>query len=179
TVVQAPKLVAIGIDNVTTSLSMPECVAMASALVKMDLANLEMYTVPGVGRYIPYGGQSISFWVASRGQLVPILKELTGDDTVNPHIIDDGGRGTAEPNRPNQDDDSEGDDILGGDPSLTPGTGTEPGAGTEPGMEPGTEPGTGGTIPIDPGVVNPVPPVDPGVVEPGNSNIGDSATTGQ
>ncbi len=143
TIVKIPQLVSIGLDNVTTSLPLQDCVSMATALTSMDLQNLDMYTVPGNGKYIPYGGQYISFWVVSASELKSILQEITGNDAVTPHIIDDGGQGTTAPVKNTEDeDDTEGDSLLGNDASMGAGQGTTTDPATDPAIDPATDPAT-------------------------------------
>ncbi|MCR4962544.1 MAG: LCP family protein [Firmicutes bacterium] len=104
-VLKTPQLVSIAMDNVTTSFSLSECLSMATALSNMDLDNLQTYMVPGVGKYLPYGNQNISFWVVSPNKLRSMLVEITGNEDINLHLTGDEGSGVY--SIPSQADDDE------------------------------------------------------------------------
>ena len=162
-VFKIPQLVSIGLENVSTSMSNGESVSLATSLVKMDLANMQMFTVPGSGKYI----NSVSYWICNKNEMVDILDTITGgDNSHNVNIIDDGGRGIANPaaSTPTEEqptEDSNTTDQTVTDPGVTdpgvtdPGV-TDPGTTTDPGSTDGgtaypetTDPGNGQIAPPD------------------------------
>ncbi len=113
TILKTPQLVSIAMDNVTTSFSLSDCLSMATTLMNMDIDNLQTYTVPGVGKYLPYGNQYISYWVVSSSKLRDMLIEITGNENINLHIMDDGGTGVYSiPSHVEEEEEEEAGDKL-------------------------------------------------------------------
>lgn len=140
-VFKIPQLVSIGFDNVSTSMSNAECVSLATSLVQMDLDNMEMFTVPGTGKYI----NSVSYWICSKTEMISILDTITGGTTEqNVNIIDDGGKGVVNPSAATSTEEQNTDASSTDDPNAGNSGTTDPNVTDPNTTDPGTaDPGSG------------------------------------
>lgn len=174
-----PELLSIAIENISTDMDISDMVSIASYVVQMDMADINMHTVPCEPKWMLYGGRWISFVFVQQTQFTNLLEEITdGELDFTPHFVDDGGQGrysipSSEP-EPSENDpeplpentdpgqtqptDPNTDPSLGDPGYVDPGV-SDPGA-VDPSVDPGVDPGT------DPGMVDPGT-TDPGVADPG------------
>ena len=167
---KVPQLIKIAMKNISTDLSVTDAISIATYMIQMDMTNLNMHTLPCEPKWMPYGGQWISFVFVKGNECTELLTEITGGKLeFTPHYVDDGGQSRYSiPGNEPQPTEEDPEDIpdIPAPPSNPdnpdPGT-TDPGT-TDPGT---TDPGT-----TDPGTTDPGT-IDPGVADPGAWEIPD------
>ena len=152
------ELVNIFEDNVTTTIGRTDMLQLAQYAFSMDLAGMEVYTVPGYSMYLQYGGLWLSHEIINQSELTVILTKLAGDDIVfSPNVISDGGLGSYSI--------PEGEDEMTDDPMMNGGEGE--GGADDPSL---TDPGATQPPVNDPSVSDPSV-TDPPAGEPGAEEI--------
>ncbi|MCL2496805.1 MAG: LCP family protein [Clostridiales bacterium] len=96
TIWKAPQLVNIALDNSNTNYPLTEALPLGAAILKSDLSNITMHTLPGDGKYIGYN----SYWLLNKKGCINIITEITGGDVGEFNIIDSGGKATEKPPAP-------------------------------------------------------------------------------
>ncbi len=87
-------IINIAMSNVTTSLTTLSAKDYASYALKMDLQNMNTYTVQGTSMYMLTSGVWISYEIINQSSLTTILNEIAGDGfTFSPNVVTDNGQG--------------------------------------------------------------------------------------
>lgn len=134
---KAPPLVDIGMKYTNSNYTLTEALKLGAALLKTDLNNIPMYSLPGNGLYIGM----VNYWILNKKGTIDIITEITGGEVGTFHIINDGGKGTAKPPVPLDEEEpeelpEEGENAEG---EETPSEETENPA-AEPDINPAGEP---------------------------------------
>lgn len=130
---KAPQLVDIGLKYTETNYSLTDALTLGAALVKTDLSDIPMYSLPGNGLYIGM----ISYWILNKQSTIDMITKITGGEVGDFHIINDGGKGTEKPPVPVQEDQPA--EVQPGDTTpdgTVDGEQTPPAEGTDNGQPP-------------------------------------------
>ena len=136
------ELVGIFMNNVTTTIDTLDALQMAQYAFNLDLAGMEVYTIPGYSMYLQYGGYWLSHEIVNKTELINILNEIAGDGfDFSPNVIDDGGMGRY--SIPEGEEEMSDDDMMSGDGSSNDQSGDGSGSGGDLGDGEGTNNGDG------------------------------------
>jgi len=112
---KAPELVRIGMEHTSSNYALTDALLLGAALLKTDLTNIPMYSLPGNGLYMLKGSEWINFWILNNKGVIEIITEITGGEVGDFHIIGDEGKGVAKPPAPPEEEEIEEEASQEGD----------------------------------------------------------------